>query len=471
MTIALMSMIALSILIGAWCPQESQVGFQKVVETFGEQSAKSLRSWGITDLFHTPFFLALIGLITVNMIACSVQRVFPKARLMKQKMPFLSEREISKFPQNQALSLKCPAKEALNAFAATLKKQGYRVDLKDDKLTAEWAKISRLAATITHIGLLSLLLGVTITSWTGFNGFKPVPLDGVLNFAESEHSKLWIGKLPEWKIRVDDTRREDYATGEAKQWFSKLSVLDKSGKVLKTQEISVNNPLSYDGVDVYQSSWGLDSIRISFNGRATELPLREMGNTHAAFMPLDETTIMIFSLRGATQPLRVFAKIPEWQQPKMLSEIPAGHEAKFGQVTVGYVRPVPITGLQYKCDPGLPITYVAFGIIMLGVVLAAFPHRQVWAYAQTYETEDGNKNEGKCRLFFGGTSKKAKTAFGRGLEKQATNLKEKFGEFIGNDAVSEPNLEDNISENTLSQAQESSGVSQETAGTTAGTAG
>lgn len=449
LTIVLLSLIALSILLGAWCPQESQGGFQKVVEAFGEEAAKNLRTAGITDLFHTPFFLLLIALLTVNMIACSFQRVFPKARLMKQKMPFLSNREIEKFPVYQDVSLKCPAGEALNTLAASLKKQGYKVETKGGSLTGEWAKLSRLAATVTHIGLLSLMLGVTITSWTGFNGFKPVPLDGVLSFSDSEHSKLWIGKLPEWKVRVDDTRREDYKTGEAKQWFSKLSVIGKDGKVLKQQEISVNNPLSFDGVDIYQSSWGLDSIRIAFNGRITELPLREMGATHAAFMPLDETTIMIFSLRSASAPLRVFAKIPEWQAPKMLAEISPGHEAQFGQVNVGYVRPVPITGLQYKCDPGLPITYFAFAVIMIGVVMAAFPHRQVWAYAA--ELDDKNSE-----LYFGGISKKAKTAFNKALEKHASSLKEKFGEYIEIESAKAELSEDN---------KEISAEAAETAGT------
>jgi cytochrome c biogenesis protein len=404
-----------------------------------------LRQFGITDLFHTPFFLGLIGLITTNMIACSVQRVFPKARLMKQKMPFLGATEIGKLVVTDEVNLKCPAAEALNAFAASLKKQGYRVEISEGKLTGEWAKITRLAATITHIGLLSLLAGVTVTSWTGFNGFKPVPLGSTFTLADSEHSKMWLGKLPDWRLRVDATRREDYDTGEAKQWYTKLTVIDERGKVLKQQEISVNNPLSYDGVDIYQSSWGLDSVRLTFNGRPIELPLRQMGNANAAFMPLDDRTVMIFSLRGQDKPLRVFAKIPEWDAPKMLAEIPKGMEAKFGQVNFGYITAIPVTGLQYKSDPGLPITYTAFGIIILGVLLAAFPHRQVWATAVD-ATEAGCST-----LFMGGMSKKAKTGFTRSLARQAKQLKEKFGEFISAESELQPNLGDNTREMELSQ--------------------
>ena len=56
MTIALMTLIATSVLIGAWCPQEAQSGQEKIIETFGEQMALNLIQWGIADIFHSPFF-------------------------------------------------------------------------------------------------------------------------------------------------------------------------------------------------------------------------------------------------------------------------------------------------------------------------------------------------------------------------------------------------------------------------------
>jgi len=421
LTIILMTLIALSVLVGAWCPQEPQVGFQRVEEVFGTGMAASLRRLGITDLFHTPFFLGLIGMITLNMVACSVQRVFPKARLLKKQMVFLSEHEIGRFPNSLDVRLNCPAVEALESLGSELKKQGFLVEIKDGKLKAERAKLAILASTVTHIGLLSLLVGVTITSWTGFSGFKPVAPGGFLNFDNSEHSKLWIGSPPRWKVRVESTHREDYENGEAKQWYSKLSVIGTNGKVLKQQEISVNTPLSFDGVDVYQSSWGLDSIEISVNGHTLHLPLRQMGNANVALMQLDKQTTLIFSLRGQDKPLRIFAKIPGWQQPRMLTEVPQGGKARIGEAALGYIKPMPVTGLQYKADPGLPITYAAFAIITLGVVMAAIPYRQVWGQAI-----DGSS--GVSRLHIAGISKKSRTTFQRNLEKILARLKARFGE-------------------------------------------
>jgi cytochrome c biogenesis protein len=415
----LISLTAVTILIGSWCPQESAVGRDKVFEQFGPDLGAKFIDWGLSDIFHTPFFLGLIGLLTVNLVCASCTRVFPKLKLLKQPMPALGAAEIEKMPVHFAIESKSDAATTLGAFAKRLRKAGYNVTVHGDKLTAHWGKIGRTAATITHIGLLTLLTGVTITSWTGFTGFQPVLLHESLSFDDSQHSKLWMGHLPKWKVHVDATRREDYESGDPKQWYSTLSVTDPSGKVLKTQEISVNNPLSYEGVDIYQSSWGLHGVQLSFNGHPQFLQLNQMGRVHAAVLPLDEKTVMLFSIRDMNQPIRVFAKIPEWEAPRLLTMLPKGQTVKLGSVNVRYDELIPATGLQYKSDPGLPITYLAFGFIITGVLMASIPYRQVWA-----SVESGS--DGGTRLTFGGMSKKAKSAFARSLGKTCKSMEEEM---------------------------------------------
>ena len=235
LTIVLMTLIATTVLIGAWCPQESQVGRQKVIEQFGPQVGQEMIKLGIADIFHSPWFLGLIGMLTVNMVACSVQRVFPKVRLLTQPMVFLGQREITKMPVFDETRLAMQPGEALVALQTKLEKSGYSVVANGNKLTAHWGKFGRLAATVTHIGLLSLLGGVTVTSWTGFTGFQSVPLHSDLSFEDSEHSKQWLGHLPPWRVHVDATRRENYETGDPKQWYSTLSVIGPQGKVLTSK--------------------------------------------------------------------------------------------------------------------------------------------------------------------------------------------------------------------------------------------
>ncbi|MBA3855585.1 MAG: hypothetical protein C0507_01630 [Cyanobacteria bacterium PR.3.49] len=436
LTIFLMSLTALTVLIGAWCPQDSANGKEKVVEQFGADTAKLLTQFGITDIYHSPFFLSLIAMLTVNMIACSFLRVFPRIKLLQKPLPFLSGRDIGKLPVNTSVALRGNDQSALTALAVKLSGRGFKVATNGDKLLAEYGKFGRLAATVTHIGLLTLLVGVTITSWTGFSGFQPVLLSSHLDFSQSEHSKLWVGKLPKWTVRVDATHREDHPTGEPKQWFSKLTVLDPQGKELKSQEISVNNPLSYDGVDIYQSSWGLDHIILNFNGKEERLDLRPMGKLYAAFLPLDQNTVMLFSVR-ADGTIKIFAKRPDWEGPRQLAELTRDKPAKLGPVTISLVKVVPVTGLQYKCDPGLPITYIAFGFIIVGVLMAAIPHRHVWVCLETAAPQGvcaGNENKSQEEiplaskvLYFGGRSVKAKVGFERLIKTLESQIASEFG--------------------------------------------
>src|SRR5262249_23724688 len=105
LTVTLLVLIAGTVLLGAWCPQESQVGQEKGIEQFGADLALTLHNLGITDIFHTPWFLSLIALLTVNMVACSVQRVFPKVRSLKQQMPYLKGEAIEKLAFSSQLAV------------------------------------------------------------------------------------------------------------------------------------------------------------------------------------------------------------------------------------------------------------------------------------------------------------------------------------------------------------------------------
>src|SRR5262249_14730412 len=91
LAVVLLLIASFVVLIGAWCPQEAQMGRDKVVEQFGEQTTRILEGLGVTDIFHTPFFLCLIALLSVNLTVASLQKVFPKALSLKFPLPFLEQ--------------------------------------------------------------------------------------------------------------------------------------------------------------------------------------------------------------------------------------------------------------------------------------------------------------------------------------------------------------------------------------------
>ena len=70
-------------------------------------------------------------------------------------------------------------------------------------------------------------------------------------------------------------------------------------------------------------------------------------------------------------------------------------------VTLKILELIGSTGLQIKADPGIPIVYLGFGLLMLGVVMSYFSHSQVWAV-----TKDN-------KLYLGGRTNRAQVIFER----------------------------------------------------------
>jgi cytochrome c biogenesis protein len=80
-------------------------------------------------------------------------------------------------------------------------------------------------------------------------------------------------------LRCDAAGQENYTDGTPKKWWSKLAVVE-NGRDVKQKEIVVNDPLVYNGVRFYQSSFGetgkVDKIIVaaapntSFSGEATK---------------------------------------------------------------------------------------------------------------------------------------------------------------------------------------------------------
>ena len=68
-------------------------------------------------------------------------------------------------------------------------------------------------------------------------------------------------------VRVNDFSIQYRDDGSEKQFFSDLSVLDATtGEQLIRKTISVNNPLRWGGVTMYQTDWSLAAVSLRAEG-------------------------------------------------------------------------------------------------------------------------------------------------------------------------------------------------------------
>ena len=72
-------------------------------------------------------------------------------------------------------------------------------------------------------------------------------------------------------------------------------------------------------------------------------------------------------------------------------------------VTLTVKELIGSTGLQIKADPGIPLVYAGFGLLMLGVIMSYASHSQIWAL------QKGD------HFYLGGKTNRAQVTFEREL--------------------------------------------------------
>jgi cytochrome c biogenesis protein len=214
-----------------------------------------LDSTGLTDIFHARWFVALLVMVSISIIAASVER-FPNAwRYFARpyKSPDDTFRRV--LPTHTQIPVR-DEEQGLSAAERALKHLGFgseRIVRTDSfSLFSERNRISEMAVYIVHASLLLIFLGGIVDALYGWKGFLMLTPGSTKSQIELRDGSTRA--LP-FSIRCDGTGEETYTDGSPKRWWSKLAVIDHDREVSR-KEIVVNDPLTYHGVRFYQASFG-----------------------------------------------------------------------------------------------------------------------------------------------------------------------------------------------------------------------
>ena len=286
-----------------------------------------------------------------------------------------------------------------------LEKQRYKIfQEKAGLLYARKGIIGRIGTIIVHIGIVAILLGGILGAMTGFiaqemvssgDTFKVENIIGALPFTNQNI-------LKDWSVRVNRFWIDYTSTGGIDQFYSDLSVLDDQGQEVDHRRIFVNQPLRFHGVTFYQTDWGISGVRIQFNNSPIfQLPMAELntngkGRIWGTWVPTKPDLSEGISLLAKDLQGLVLIYNTEG---KLINTIRSGMSAQVNGVTLKVLEVIGSTGLQIRFDPGIPVVYSGFALLMLGVVMSYFSHSQIWAL------QVGD------RLVFRGKTNRAQIAF------------------------------------------------------------
>ena len=426
LTIVLLLTLAATSIIGTLIPQNAAP--MAYFETFGAFLYRIFSLLGFFDLYHSWWFRALILLLVTNIVVCSIDRLQATWKIIFVRHPRFN---LARYRQrkNRVDSIHDGDAQQLKAIYQPVIARRFHYHRAEETaegfaIYGERGRWTRLGVYVVHFSVVLLLIGGLIGSIFGFDGYVNIPEGESAQSIQLSNSDQ---KLPlDFEIRCDDFNVEFYDSGAPKEFRSTLTIF-KQGKAVVQKDIIVNDPLRYDGISFFQSSYGAmapNEAILNFTSKTTGMIYSKRAVLNTPIVIAEDLGTFVLqkytrqanfrghnigeAFVGVLMPLNGSAV-----EIMLPLKFPSFDKMRKGNVFIAVADYVPryYTGLQVSKDPGIWVVYAGFILMIVGIYITFFmSHQQVCV--------DVASQGKKSRIMVAGTSNKNKL----GMQKKVIKL-------------------------------------------------
>ncbi|MFB3915353.1 MAG: cytochrome c biogenesis protein ResB [Terriglobales bacterium] len=436
---------------------------QDIQAAYSPQTLRLLDSLGLTDVYHSWWYVTLLSLLGLSIILVSLDR-WPNAwRYYSRPYRRTDASFRAVLPLQKTIPISDP-QVGLDAAERAFRRQGLKAEriVENDEVSlyAEKSRYAVLAVYVVHSSLLLIMLGGIVDGIWGYKGYvNLIPGQPAVKTVELRDGKT---KALPFELGCEDAGQENY-TGQfammPKRWWSKL-VVSQNGKEVERKEIAVNDPLVRNGIRFYQSGYGASGnmrrARLGVVDLANPSTPREsfelnLGST-VALADGSRITLVKFlpdsyamdgaiyqrskNLGNAAAEIQLATKDGKVQQGWLVRTQSMPQEVVLvgpyngtGELLSGVpyqlvasVDMLPFTGLQVSYEPGQWGVWAGCVLMALGLVMA------FWVLHQRYWAVPVINKEGRLVLWVGAAANKNREGFAgrfgdltREIEKELEN--------------------------------------------------
>ncbi|WP_298433525.1 cytochrome c biogenesis protein ResB [Geobacter sp.] len=433
LTMFLLITLAATSIIGTVVPQGSPP--PEYLQSISETKLKLYQALGFFDMYHSWWFMLLLALLSLNLVACSIKRLPHIWKTITRPMVVMDAGLEKTLSNLTTIKTQEDAGTLRDRVAAVLKAEFAKPAITEADgafhLFAQKTPWCRLAVYAVHLSVVIIFIGAIIGSLFGYKGYVNIlegeSVDKVISRSDRE---IDLG----FAVRCENFSVAYYDTGAPKEFKSILTVLENGRPVdgYNRVPIIVNNPLTYKGITFYQSSYGkAGEYQFTVSDINGGNPvLLTVGSNSSARLPdgsemhvLETTPDIATYAQGLSGPAaRVETHTPSGKTESFIvyanhPELNVQHARHSGGPLIHYRggEERMYTGLQVAKDPGVWVVWLGCLLMVAGIYAAFFmSHRRIWV-----RIKDGT-------VTVGGNSSKNQGGFRSFMERLVTKIKDQL---------------------------------------------
>ena len=408
LAIGLLFFIGILVSIGTIIEQDQTLTFYKdnypdENPLFGFFTWRWITYIGLDHLYSAFWFLCILAIFALSLLSCTFTTQLPSLK------KFRLWQFLSNFRKLERLNIfKKVKRNNLNIAAYRIYEDNYHLFRQGKKNYAYSGLLGRVGPIIVHFSIMILIIG---TSWSALSGYN---IQEIVPRGEITHLQNLVKRGPasylsnNIVLRINDFWITYTRESKINQFYSDISLLNKSGSETIRKTIFVNEPLQFKGLTIYQTDWDLLGLKFSLNkSKDIQIPLKKITKSGRKFWLGSIKNDEIFNKQFTVLCNDLSGDIYLYDQEGVLvQKLFIGDNVNLTPFNnLQFKNFITSTGLQIKEDPGLFIVYLSFLFLMISIYISFFSYSQIWGIEQNQFFLIGGKSN-RAVLAFQETFKK-----------------------------------------------------------------
>ena len=379
--IILLLLIAIASAIGTSLPQgelpETYITNYQIKKFLGLLDGNMIIRMQLDRVYSSIWFLSLLAWLSISLIVCSWRRQWPNLKKAMDWIDYKDPRQIQKLAISQTFKIEKPL-NSIEKLEHYLVNSGWKVKRNSFRISARQGLIGRVGPPLVHFGLIILIFGASFGVLQGARVERFLAPERSLSLFSPNRSNQINLKLTDFQI-------DRGPNGQPEQFRSSLELNDKNLNQIITKQISVNHPLRFKGMTIYQADWSLAAITIQIDKQQKfQFPLKKVealgDQVWGVLIPKlnNKSQTMLLTISNEKGPVMFYTAegIP------IGSARPQGESIKSGDSEIRVLDILPSSGILIKYDPGVPIVYIGFAISLIGSIFSIISTKKLWVIAE-----------------------------------------------------------------------------------------